>query len=168
MSSAAEDIKPVVAGAGSVPNALEGSIRIVPKLCAHAFGLFVATATIALSAECVSALDSHLKENRLKALAVSTAERPSEVPTIPSAKAAGGLRADYDVMARFGYFAPAGVPDKIVDTIQQDVTAILNESDGGDALQIRGYVRAEVPRPKFGGSLPVIWFGGDNWSRPEV
>jgi tripartite-type tricarboxylate transporter receptor subunit TctC len=86
-----------------------------------------------------------LKESRLKAVAVSTAERSSEVPSIPLVKAAGGSRGVYDVMAWFGHFAPASVPDKTVDTIQQDVTAVLNEPDVRDALQIRGYVRWKCP-----------------------
>jgi tripartite-type tricarboxylate transporter receptor subunit TctC len=64
----------------------------------------------------------HVQNNRLRALAVSTAARAAAAPEIPPVAEAGVP--GYDVAIWFGMTAPAGVPQEIVDKLAAEIARI--------------------------------------------
>jgi tripartite-type tricarboxylate transporter receptor subunit TctC len=69
----------------------------------------------------------HIKAGRVRALAVTTAQRSALVPELPTV-AESGLPG-FETVAWFGLFAPAGTPRDIVEKIQAEVTKIVQQPD---------------------------------------
>jgi tripartite-type tricarboxylate transporter receptor subunit TctC len=65
----------------------------------------------------------HVREGRLRAIAVSTARRASAMPELPTV-AESGL-AGFDVGSWFGLLAPAGTPTPVVGLISAEVRAAM-------------------------------------------
>jgi tripartite-type tricarboxylate transporter receptor subunit TctC len=80
----------------------------------------------------------HIAGGKLKALAVSTAERNPLVPNIPTMQEAGVP--GYTSQGSFGLFAPAGTPHDIRDKIAADVAEIIARPDVKKALEARSFV----------------------------
>jgi tripartite-type tricarboxylate transporter receptor subunit TctC len=80
----------------------------------------------------------HIEGGKLKALAVSTAERNPLVPNIPTMQEAGVP--GYTSQGSFGLFAPAGTPRDIRDKIAADVAEIIARPDVKKALEARSFV----------------------------
>jgi len=70
---------------------------------------------------------AQVKAGKLKALAVTTAERSTLVPELPTMAEAG--LPGFDISTWYGLFAPAGTPAAIVAKWNADVTRILNSPD---------------------------------------
>jgi tripartite-type tricarboxylate transporter receptor subunit TctC len=70
---------------------------------------------------------AHIQGGKLKPLAVTTRERSSLLPNVPTMAEAGVP--GFEVSAWFGLFAPAGVPQPIVERLNADVTAILKSPE---------------------------------------
>jgi tripartite-type tricarboxylate transporter receptor subunit TctC len=70
---------------------------------------------------------AQVKAGKLKALAVTTAERSKLVPELPTMAEAG--LPGFDISTWYGLFAPAGTPATIVAKWNADVTRILNTPD---------------------------------------
>lgn len=66
----------------------------------------------------------HIRSGRLKALAVTSAQRSPALPNVPTMEEAAKLKG-FDATAWFGLLAPAGTPAAIVNKVQQDVASIL-------------------------------------------
>jgi tripartite-type tricarboxylate transporter receptor subunit TctC len=73
----------------------------------------------------VAAVLPHVKNNRLKILAVTTSERLALVPYVPTVAEALGI--DYRVTSWGGIFAPKGTSQEIVQKLNRDLAAILND-----------------------------------------
>lgn len=69
----------------------------------------------------------HIKSGRVRALAVTTAQRSALVPDIPTI-AESGLPG-FETVAWFGLFAPAGTPQEIVDKLRDEVARIVQQAD---------------------------------------
>jgi tripartite-type tricarboxylate transporter receptor subunit TctC len=69
----------------------------------------------------------HIKAGRVRALAVTTAQRSSLVPDLPTV-AEGGLPG-FETVAWFGLFAPAGTPPGVVARIRDEVARIVQQPD---------------------------------------
>jgi tripartite-type tricarboxylate transporter receptor subunit TctC len=67
----------------------------------------------------------HIKSGRVKALAVTTAQRSALVPDVPT-MAESGL-AGYETVAWFGLFAPAGAPGDIVARLAAETAKIVQQ-----------------------------------------
>lgn len=80
----------------------------------------------------------HIESGKLKALAVSTAERNPLVPNIPTMQEAGVP--GYTSQGSFGLFAPAGTPRDIRDKVAADVAEVLSRPDVKKALEARSFV----------------------------
>lgn len=65
-----------------------------------------------------------IKSGKLKALAVTSAERSAALPDIPTIDAAAKLKG-FEASSWFGLLAPAGTPADIVNKIQQEVAKSL-------------------------------------------
>ena len=61
-----------------------------------------------------------IKAGRLRALAVTSRQRSSALPDVPTIEEAAGLKG-FDATSWFGLLAPAGTPPEIVNRIQQEV-----------------------------------------------
>jgi tripartite-type tricarboxylate transporter receptor subunit TctC len=78
-----------------------------------------------------------LKEKRLKALAVSSAQRASVLPDVPTvAETVPGYESD----VWFGVIAPAGTPQAIVDKLNKDIAAIVRTPETQKWLAQQGAV----------------------------
>jgi tripartite-type tricarboxylate transporter receptor subunit TctC len=68
----------------------------------------------------------HIRSGALRALAVTTTERSSQLPDTPTvADAVKG----YEASALFGMGAPKNTPKEIIDKLNKEVNAILAEPD---------------------------------------
>ena len=79
---------------------------------------------------------AQVKAGKLKALAVTTAQRSPLVPDLPTLAEAG--LPGFDISTWYGLFAPAGTPPAIVAKWNADVTKILNSPDVRDKLVASG------------------------------
>ncbi|MDP1535769.1 MAG: tripartite tricarboxylate transporter substrate binding protein [Burkholderiales bacterium] len=99
----------------------------------------------------------HVKSGKLRALAVSSAQRSTSLPDIPSLQETG--IPGFDVSQWYGLFAPAGTPRPVIDRIHREVAEILKTADmqkrmagdGADAVgstpaQFAAYVKDESAR----------------------
>ena len=66
----------------------------------------------------------HIKAGKLRALAVTSRERSSALPDVPTIEEAAKLKG-FDASSWFGLFAPAGTSRAIIDKIQADVAKAL-------------------------------------------
>ena len=90
----------------------------------------------------------HIKSGRLKALAVTSAQRSSALPDAPTIEQAGGAALKgFDASSWFGLLAPAGTPPEIVTRIQQEVAKSFGKPEIKEKLQSQG----AIP----GGNLPA-------------
>jgi tripartite-type tricarboxylate transporter receptor subunit TctC len=73
-----------------------------------------------------AALTAYLKSGQLRALAVSTAQRHSELPNVPTlAETFPG----FEYTGWNGVFAPAGTPPEVIARVNRDLEAVLKQPD---------------------------------------
>jgi tripartite-type tricarboxylate transporter receptor subunit TctC len=70
---------------------------------------------------------AQVKAGKLKALAVTTAQRSSLVPELPTMAEAG--LANFEVSGWYGVFAPAGTPQPIVQRLNAEIVQLLQLPD---------------------------------------
>ena len=86
-----------------------------------------------------------VKAGKLKALALTSRERSSAVPTLPTMAEAG--LPGYEVLLWFGLYAPAGTPRPIVQKLQAEVAKALGDPKVRDPLADDGVdVIASTPQ----------------------
>lgn len=93
-----------------------------------------------------AAVGQHVKAQKLRALAVSSANRASSMPEVPTMAEAGVP--DFDVTVWFGLMAPAGTPPEVIQKLHADVMKVLNtpalaERLGAAGLEVRTSSAAE-------------------------
>jgi tripartite-type tricarboxylate transporter receptor subunit TctC len=66
----------------------------------------------------------HIKAGKLKALAVTSAQRSAALPEVPTVEEAAGLKG-FEASSWFGLLAPAGTPADVASRIQQEVAKAL-------------------------------------------
>ncbi|MDO8458641.1 MAG: tripartite tricarboxylate transporter substrate binding protein [Burkholderiaceae bacterium] len=81
----------------------------------------------------------HIKSGKLKALAVTSAQRSAVLPDVPTIEQAGNLKG-YEASSWFGLLAPAGTPPDIVNRIQQEAAKALNTPAVKDKLLGQGAI----------------------------
>jgi tripartite-type tricarboxylate transporter receptor subunit TctC len=68
----------------------------------------------------------HIKSGKLKGFAVTSAERSSAIPELPTiAEAGGAALKGFEASSWFGLLAPAGMPAEVVQRIQQETAKAL-------------------------------------------
>jgi tripartite-type tricarboxylate transporter receptor subunit TctC len=103
------------------------------------------------------ALLPHVRNNKVRLLAVSSAQRPDSLKDLPTLASAGF--AGVESLAWNGLFAPAGTPDAVVARINADANAVLQDPAvkaaldaqgltvvGGSAADFRRVIEADVKR----------------------
>ncbi len=84
---------------------------------------------------------AHIKSGRLKALAVTSAQRSSALPDVPTVEEAGGpTLKGFEASSWFGLLAPAGTPMDIVNRIQQETAKALATPAMKERLQAQGAI----------------------------
>ena len=78
----------------------------------------------------------HIKAGRVRALAVTTAQRTPLAPDLPTV-AESGLPG-FETVAWFGLFAPAGTPREIVDKLRDEVAKIIQQPDVRERIATLG------------------------------
>jgi len=82
-----------------------------------------------------------IKSGKLKALAVTSAQRSGALPDLPTIEQAGGpTLKGYEASSWFGLLAPAGTPIEVVNRIQQEVTKSLNTPAIKEKLLAQGAI----------------------------
>jgi len=80
-----------------------------------------------------------IKGGKLKAFAVTSAERSAAVPDLPTIAEAAGLKG-FDASSWFGLLAPAGTPPDIVNRIQQETAKALASPAVKEKLLAQGAI----------------------------
>jgi len=99
----------------------------------------------------------HIRAGRLRALAVTSAERQADLPELPTIAEAG--LPGFEVSAWFGFLVPAATPAETVRRLEAETTKVLAmpavrerltqlgfRVDGRGAAAYRDYIRGEAER----------------------
>ena len=92
----------------------------------------------------------HLRSGKLKAVAVTAAQRDPELPAVPTAAESGV--SDFQVENWQGLFAPAGTPKPIVDKIARTVVEVLKKPEIAGRMRSLGF----EPRGDSGAVVPEL------------
>ena len=162
-STPAQNLKEFIALAKAKPQSIlfgssgAGSIqRLVMELTAQSAGIELVHVPYKGSNEAVTAMLSGeiqaiyngvsnfvqlLAAGKLRALAVATDVRSSQLPDVPTVKeATDGQIANLDTGSWFGLFAPAGTPPAILAQVQKDVATVLAKPEVRKTIEARGYI----------------------------
>ena len=83
----------------------------------------------------------HIRSGKLKALAVTSAQRSSALPDVPSVAEAGGpALKGFEATSWFGLLAPAGTPADVINRIQQETAKALASPALKERLQAQGAI----------------------------
>lgn len=87
--------------------------------------------------ETVPAAISFIQTGKLRALAVSTSKRISQLPDVPTVVESTGM-ANFDVVSMFGVIAPSGTPSAIINQLNAATKSILQRQDVQDRMLTAG------------------------------
>ena len=90
-----------------------------------------------------------IKAGKLVALAVTSSQRSSVLPDVPTVAEAGPIKG-YEASSWFGLLAPAGTPAEIVNRIQQETAKALGAPALKERLQSQGAVPGGMSSADFG------------------
>lgn len=91
---------------------------------------------------------AHIKAGKLKALAVTSAERSTALPDIPTIAEAAQLKG-YEATSWFGLLAPAGTPADIVNRLAQETQKALASAAVKERLQSQGAIPSGIGPAEF-------------------
>jgi tripartite-type tricarboxylate transporter receptor subunit TctC len=113
--------------------------------------------TLPVAFDNIASAIPHIKAGKLKALAVTTAQRSSVAPDVPTF-AESGLPG-YELSSWQAVFAPAGTPKPVIDRLYNEIAKILKMPDvqkrlsdlgldlsGMPPAELGALVKADVPR----------------------
>jgi tripartite-type tricarboxylate transporter receptor subunit TctC len=90
----------------------------------------------------------HVKSGKLHAVAVSSAQRAPSLPDVPTFIEAGVT--DFDINSWVGLLAPAKTPRAIVDKLNTELNAVLNDPAVRDRLNTLGITASPGGPERFG------------------
>ena len=88
--------------------------------------------------ENVATIESHIESGKVRALAVTSAQRNPRFPALPTMQEAGV--AGYEVVSFAGLIAPAGTPKEVVARLNEALNAALNVREVRAFILSRGAV----------------------------
>jgi tripartite-type tricarboxylate transporter receptor subunit TctC len=80
-----------------------------------------------------------VKAGKIRGLAVTSLQRSPAIPELPTVNEALGLK-DYELIAYFAVFAPAGTPPEVVARLNQAINAAAQSKDLQDKFAAIGFV----------------------------
>lgn len=89
----------------------------------------------------------HVESGKLRALAVTTAERSKTAPQLPTMQESGFP--DFDVSSWFGVIGPKGMPKDVVETLNKTIRAALAKPEVRERLEALGAVPADTTPEQF-------------------
>ena len=89
----------------------------------------------------------HIKEGRVRALAVTTKKRSAQLPDVPTLAELG--LADYDVSTSTGLFAPAGTPRPVLDKLGAALARVLAQPAVRERFAALGVEMIEMDAKTF-------------------
>ena len=104
--------------------------------------------TIPLVYTAVAGAIQHVKSGKLHAVAVSSAQRAPSLPEVPTFIEAGV--ADFDINSWVGLLAPAKTPRPIVDKLNTELNAVLNDPVVRERLNTLGISPSPGGPERFG------------------
>ena len=90
----------------------------------------------------------HIKAGKIKALAVTSAERSAALPELPTVAEAGPLKG-FEASSWFGLLAPAGTAPEVVNRLQQETAKALATPALKERLQAQGAVPSGMSPADF-------------------
>ncbi len=99
----------------------------------------------------VAGAQGHVKSGKLKAIAVSSAQRSKSLPDVPTFIESGV--ADFEVSSWVGLLAPAKTPKAILDKLNAELNAVLNDPDVREKLNVMGITATPGTADKFGDEM---------------
>lgn len=93
----------------------------------------------------------HIKAGKLRPLAVTTLDRSSALPDIPTMRQAG--LPDYDMSAWIGLLAPAGTPADVLEKIGRDAREVVSAPDMKARYSAAGMESAPSSSADFGSRI---------------
>ena len=110
--------------------------------------------TIPLVYTAVAGAQGHVKSGKLRAIAVSSAQRAKSLPDVPTFIESGiaGLN-DFEINSWVGLLAPAKTPKAIMDRLTTELNAVLNDPDTRDKLNTMGISAAPGSADSFGDEI---------------
>ncbi len=118
------------AGVKMVHVPYKGGGQVVPDVMAGHLQLFLATLPSSLQ---------QIRARRLKAIAVTTAQRSDLAPDIPTVSETSDIK-DLDVMTWYGLIAPKNLPKPILDRVSGEINKILKTKEISDRFASEGVV----------------------------
>ena len=104
--------------------------------------------TIPLVYTAVAGAIQHVKSGKLHAVAVSSAQRAPSLPDVPTFIESGV--ADFDINSWVGLLAPAKTPRAIVDKLNTELNAVLNDPLVRERLNTLGITASPGGPERFG------------------
>ena len=110
--------------------------------------------TIPLVYTAVAGAQGHVKSGKLRAIAVSSAQRSKSLPDVPTFIESGiaGLN-DFEINSWVGLLAPIKTPKAIIDRLTAELNAVLNDPDTRDKLTLMGISAAPGSAESFGDEI---------------
>ena len=100
---------------------------------------------ITLSIDTLVAAMPQIRGGKVKAIAVSSRQRASSLPNVPTVQEAGIT--DYDFETWFGIVSPKGTPPEIAERLTREIREMMNEKTTREALEATGFdARYSDPR----------------------
>ncbi|MBI3938480.1 MAG: tripartite tricarboxylate transporter substrate binding protein [Betaproteobacteria bacterium] len=93
----------------------------------------------------------HIRNNKVKAIAVTTAKRSDVMPDLPTVSEAA--LPGYEMVSWFGLLAPAGTPVPIVSRLNAEVVKLLQAPEMKSGLTHRGLEVLSGPPEQFSGYI---------------
>ncbi|MFO1220529.1 MAG: tripartite tricarboxylate transporter substrate binding protein [Burkholderiaceae bacterium] len=117
----------------------------------------VISGTVDLYMSSVPTLLGHIRQGKVRALAVTAAKRVDDLPDVPTINESGYK--GFDAVTWFGLLAPAGTPKDVIARLNTEFNKALQQSElakrlgdegadpaGGTPEQFAALIKAEIPR----------------------
>jgi tripartite-type tricarboxylate transporter receptor subunit TctC len=102
----------------------------------------------------------HVKAGRMRALAVTTAERSPQMPEVPTVAEAGVP--GYEALVWIGLLAPTGTPQDIIAKLNAEIAALLRTPEMRERLAAAGVAPTPTTPEAFGAYLRSEY---DKWGK---
>lgn len=89
----------------------------------------------------------HIKSGKVKAIAVSSAQRLSMLPDVPTLSESG--MSGFDVASWTGVFAPASTPSEVVNTLSDLIVKVLDMPDVREKILAQGAIVDNMTARQF-------------------
>ncbi len=99
----------------------------------------------------VAGAQGQVKAGRLKPIAVSSAQRSRSLPDVPTFIESGVP--DFEVNSWVGLLAPAKTPKAIIDKLNTELNAVLNDPETRDKLNVMGIAATPGAPERFGDEM---------------